>query len=84
MSQLECIPTRFGRSNLHEGAFLVLGAEGIALSADDQLILHMKPSVLRLGCNNGEAEVFGKEWGHDTLDDVENAVIIFPFAAFAN
>jgi hypothetical protein len=83
MSQLECIPTRFGRSNLHEGAFLVLGAEGIALSADDQLIT-LKPSVLRLGGNNGEAEVFGKEWGHDTLDDVENAVIIFPFAAFAN
>lgn len=68
---------------MHEGAFLVLGAEGIALSADDQLIT-LKPSVLRLGGNNGEAEVFGKEWGHDTLDDVENAVIIFPFAAFAN
>lgn len=44
----------------------------------------LKPSVLRLGANNGGAEVFGKEWGHDTLDDVENAVIIFPFAAFAN
>lgn len=69
-----------------EERFSFVKAEGVALSADDRLLLDNENRAFSvLGGSGGGAEVFGEKDGLLGLDnDVEDALMIFPFNAFAN